>query len=121
MQSWRARLLMLLTVVAMLLAVSGPAAMADIFNHHDNDIFDNHDNRIFDNNDNRIFFDNRSDVFDDGCIGTTIFGHCTGVETGDNFFDNQGLDTINVGPLECLVDEDRVDFCVNDNGNVVFT
>ncbi len=113
MKSWRARLLALLTAVAMILTLSGTAAMADVDRH-------GNDNGIFNNNgdDNGIFNDNGDD-----CIGVGGGSEedCIGVFLGDNDNNNDELDTIDVGPLVCLVDENDVIFCVDeDTGQRVF-
>ncbi len=94
MWSLRTRLLTLITAVVLILAISGPAAMANVNNSIGNgDSFDNGD--LFGNGD--LF---HGDLFDDN---------------------NDRLDTIDVGPLECLVrDGDQVLFCVNrDTGQQV--
>jgi hypothetical protein len=96
MKSLMGRLLVLLTVVAMLLAVSGPAAMANDFDGFFGDSLDNADCGIFgDRCDNNLDNENCG-IFGDRC-------------------DNQeGLDVIRVGDLRCLVEDgDDVDFCVN--------
>ena len=115
MRSWRARLLMLVTAAAMLLAISGPAAMADNFRHNGDRVF-------FDRNDDVDFFGfDRHDAFDDGCIGVGNGFDCIGVDVGNDLFD-EDFDTIDVGNLECLVEDGNdVDFCVNeDTNNIVF-
>jgi hypothetical protein len=122
MSTWRARLLALLMVVALLLAVTGPAAMADhIFDNH-NDI---HHNGIFDDNDNHNngVFNDDNDNFDNGCIGVETNNggdNCIGVGSADNgdFFDNNtNIDRFSLNPGDCVrIDEDEI-IC-NVNGNI---
>ncbi len=114
MKSWMVRLLMLLTA-AMLLAVSGPAAMADDFDglfgndiRNDNfgndsflgDNLRNNDCGIFGNDRNcdNNFHNNDCGIFGDGC--------------DNNFDDGANLRTIDVGDEECLVEEEDGDFDV---------
>ena len=117
------RIIMLLAAaafMAMMMVASAAPAMA---------------NHLFDDNDLDHFgvFNDRGDLFD-GCIGSTIFGHCTGVGAldddvrffdgfrhHDRFGDEDDLDTIRVGDLRCLVEDgDDVEFCVNRHTGEIF-
>jgi hypothetical protein len=109
-------------LLAVMLVASAAPAMANDWgkNHNDCDWRGCHHND-FDDND----FHNDG-LFDDGCIGTTMFGHCTGVGGfDDDFFDDNNddeLDTIDVGDdVECLVEDgDDIDFCVNEETGDIF-
>ena len=116
------RIIMLFSAAAfmalMMVASAAPAMANNLFN---NDL------------DNFGVFNDRGDLFD-GCIGSTIFGHCTGVGAldddvrffdgfrhHDRFGDDEDLDTIRVGGLRCLVeDRDDVEFCVNRHTGEIF-
>lgn len=100
MKSWRARLLALLTAVAMILALSGTAAMADVDRH-------DRDNGIFNNN-------------GDDCLGVGGGSEegCVGIFLGDN--DNGDCD-FNDLDLNGIDDNDFDLDGINDNcdsGNV---
>ena len=120
MRSWKTRLLMLFTVVAMLIAVSVPALADDDGCIGVGDGFDCIGVSTFDGfSDNCVddFGNNVCDNFGDNCFDE--FGNSD--SNCDNFdtFDSQGFDTISVGDLECLTEDGDVDFCVDENGDVV--
>jgi hypothetical protein len=100
MKSLMVRLLMLVTV-AMLLAIPGPAAMA---NHLDDNDLDDLDGL------NRGNFGIFSDDFDG--LNRGDFGILSDV-LDEDFDDDDGDDlrVIEVGDEECLVDDDDVLFC----------
>jgi hypothetical protein len=105
------RIIMLLAAAAfmamMMVASAAPAMANHLFNNDINDL----DNFGVLNDDN------------DGLFGHNRFGHNRFGVLNDDLFndglfndrnDNEGLDTIRVGDLECLVEDgDDVDFCVN--------
>jgi len=118
MKSLMGRLLVLLTVVALLLALSGPAAMA---NHLDGNDLDANDFGINDRDDLEDFFGHNlrnndfgilSD-FDDDCDDDNgIFRHHRDCDD-----DEDELRVIEVGDEECLVEEDDVLFCNEDEND----
>ena len=119
------RIIMLLAAAALLAVMMVASAAPAMANH------------LFDDNDLDHFgvFNDRGDLFD-GCIGSTIFGHCTGVGALDDddvrFFDgfrhhdrfgddDEDLDVIRVGDFRCLVEDgDDVEFCVNKDTGEIF-
>ena len=83
MRRWKVRALALLTAVAMLLAVTGPAAMADDFDDCEFVGFDIFGNPVFvcDDDDDDGFF------IVEECLGAEIGGECFGlVEDVEVFF-----------------------------------
>jgi len=118
MKSLMGRLLVLLTVVALLLALSGPAAMA---NHLDGNDLDVNDFGINDRDDLEDFFGHNlrnndfgilSD-FDDDCDDDNgIFRHHRDCDD-----DDEDLRVIELGDEECLVEEDDVLFCNEDEND----
>ncbi len=117
MSSWKARLLMLLATMAMLIAVSVPAIAQDF----DGDGFDDCEFVGFDESGDALFlceadfdddffffdadFDGIDDDFDD-CLGAEIDGECFGIERAD--FDGDGI-----GDFDD--DDDGIDFDGDDD------
>jgi len=93
----------------MLLALSGPAAMA---NHLDRNDLDINDFGVLFDHDNDLFDHDNDDLFDDDDCG--IFRHHRDCDD-----DDEDLRVIELGDEECLVDEDRIVRCVEDPNNAI--
>jgi hypothetical protein len=97
----------LAALMAVMMVASAAPAMANHLFNNDNDNFG-----VL-NDDNDLFGQNRFGVLNDqGLFNDGLFNDRN---------DNEGLDTIRVGDLRCLVEDgDDVQFCVNkDTGEIV--
>jgi opacity protein-like surface antigen len=107
------RTIMLLAAAALLalmLVASAAPAMA-------NNLFDDNGNFVGGSFTNNNLFDDNGNFVGGGFTNNDLFRHHHGLFANDD----EGLDTIRVGDLRCLVeDRDDVKFCVNkDTGEIV--
>ncbi len=119
MSSWKARLLMLLTTMAMILAVSMPTMAQAQTDDGCIGVGSGPDDEdcigiLTGTGDSCDFNDSNLDGIDDNDFDLD------GINDNCENLDSSGFDTISVGDVDCFIEDgDELVFCVDDNGDIV--